>query len=67
MNNSKIQQLSKKTIELLEATKKEMTKYAIERKKLFEYFANKNDVEKWEKYIEEKEKLINRNNNKYDK
>ncbi len=67
MNNSKIQQLSKKTIELLEATKKEMTKYAIERKKLFEYFANKNDVEKWEKYIVEIEELINRNNNKYDK
>lgn len=67
MNNSKIQQLSKKTIELLEATKKEMTKYAIERKKLFKYFANKNDVEKWEKYIVEIEELINRNNNKYDK
>lgn len=44
-----------------------MSKYAIERKKLFEYFANKNDVEKWEKYIVEIEELINRNNNKYDK
>lgn len=67
MDNSKIQQLSKKTIELLEATKKEITKYAIERKKLFKFFANKNDVEKWEEYIVEMEELINRNKNKYDK
>lgn len=67
MDSSKIQQLSKKTIELLEATKKEITKYAIERKELFKYFANKNDVEKWEEYIVEMEELINRNKNKYDK
>ena len=36
--NSKNQELSKRTIELLEKTKKNMVKYAVERKKLHEYF-----------------------------
>lgn len=45
MKNSKIQKLSKRTIEILEKTKKEAEKYKKERKKLFEYFVNKNNVE----------------------
>ena len=57
MDSSKIQQLSKKTIELLEETKKRNYKICNGKKKLFEYFANKHDVEKWEEYIVEMEKL----------
>lgn len=66
MKNSKIQELSKRTIEILEKTQKEAEKYKKERKKLFEYFVNKNNVEIWENYVVELEELIKRNN-KYDK
>lgn len=59
MKNGKIEELSEKTVKLLEKTKKNYRQYEKERKKLYEYFVSKNDVEKWEAYIKEVEELIN--------
>lgn len=59
LKNDKIEELSDKTVKLLEKTKKNYKQYEIERKKLYEYFVNKNDVEKWEAYIKEFKELIN--------
>lgn len=59
MKNDKIEELSKKTVELLEKTKKHYKSYENERKKLYQYFVNKKDIEKWEAYINEFEELIN--------
>lgn len=59
LKNDKIKELSKKTVKLLEKTKKHYELYEMERKELYQYFVSKNDVEKWEAYIEEFEKLIN--------
>ena len=59
LKNDKIEELSSETVKLLEKTKKDYKKYETERKKLYEYFVNKNDVEKWEAYIKELKELIN--------
>lgn len=51
----KVRELNKKTLKLLELTKKQMSKYALERKKIFEFSCKsidgKIDVEKWEEEI----------------
>ncbi len=58
MKNSKLEELTKKTILLLEKTKKDYKKYEKERKQLYAYLVNKNDVETWEKYVKELEEIM---------
>jgi len=59
LKNSKIEELNKRTILLLEKTKKEYKKFAEERKQLYCYLVDKDDLTKWEKYVEQLEKIIN--------
>ena len=59
LNNSKIEKLSQRTILLLEKTKKEYKKFAEERKQLYCYLVNKDDLIEWEKYVNKLEKKIN--------
>lgn len=66
MKNSKIEELSKRTLRLLERTKKETEKYKNERKKLFQFWLNGNELEKWDEYVTKLEKIIC-SNDKYDK
>lgn len=60
--SSKNEELSRKTIELLEKTKKNMVKYAVERKKLDEYLRehelNDDNIEEWENFLNELEEKI---------
>lgn len=56
---TKIKELSAKTVELLERTKKHYKLYEKERKELYEYLVNKKDEERWEAYIKEFEESIN--------
>ena len=60
--SSKNEELSRKTIELLEKTKKNMLKYAVERKKLDEYLRehelNDDNIEEWENFLNELEEKI---------
>jgi len=58
LKNSKLEELTKKTILLLEKTKKDYKKYEKERKQLYVYLVNKNEVETWEKYVKELEEII---------
>ncbi len=66
MRNSKVEDLSKRTLKLLEKTKKETEKYKNERKKLFQFWLNGNELEKWDEYVTKLEELIC-SNDKYDK
>lgn len=59
MKNNKIDDLAKRTIILLENTKKEKIKFAKERKLLYCYLVNKKDLIKWEKYLIQLEDVIN--------
>ncbi len=60
--SSKNEELSRKTIELLEKTKKNMVKYAVERKKLDEdlreHELNDDNIEEWENFLNELEEKI---------
>ena len=60
--SSKNEELSRKTIELLEKTKKNMVKFAVERKKLDEYLRehelNDDNIEEWENFLNELEEKI---------
>lgn len=58
MKNSKLEKLTKRTILLLEETKKDYKKYEQERKQLYSYLVNKNEEEKWEKYVKELEEIM---------
>lgn len=58
MNNSKIEDLSRRTIILLENTKKEYAKFAEERNLLYRYLVNKDDLVNWEKYVNQLEEVI---------
>lgn len=58
MKNGKIEELSKRTIFLLERTKKLYKNYEKERKLLYSFLVNKNNVEEWEKYINQLERRI---------
>lgn len=58
MKNSKIEDLSRRTIILLENTKKEYVKFAKERNLLYRYLVNKNDLTNWEKYVKQLEEVI---------
>jgi len=58
LNNSKTEELNRKTILLLERTKKEYKKFAEERKQLYCYLVNKDDLIEWEKYVNKLEKKI---------
>ncbi|MCI8548391.1 MAG: hypothetical protein HFJ38_05830 [Bacilli bacterium] len=58
MNNSKIEDLTKRTIILLENTKKEYVKFTEERNLLYGYLVDKNNVVKWEKYLNQLEEII---------
>lgn len=58
MKNSEIEELSERTIALLENTKKQYKNYAEQRKILYSYLVNKNDVVNWRKYLEQLEETI---------
>lgn len=60
LNNSKIEELNQRTVTLLEATKKEYKKFAAERKQLYCYLVNKDDLVKWERYVKKLEEIIMR-------
>ncbi len=60
LNNSKIEELNQRTVILLEATKKEYKKFAEERKQLYCYLVNKDDLVEWEKYVNKLEEIIMR-------
>ena len=50
----KIDELKRRTIDMLEKTKKEKTKYAEERKKVDTYFVESskvNNLKEWEKFL----------------
>lgn len=57
MNNDKIEELSKRTVQLLEKTKKQRNLYEMERKQLYDYFIKRENIEEWEKYIVKLEEL----------
>lgn len=61
MKNKKIEELSKRTIELFERTKKHYKVYEDERQELYRYFDNpkEKNVEKWEKCIIKLEERLN--------
>ena len=58
LKNSKIEDLSRRTIILLVNTKKEFVKFAKERNLLYRYLVNKNDLTNWEKYVKQLEEVI---------
>lgn len=60
LNNSKIEELNQRTVILLEATKKEYKKFAEERKQLYCYLVDKDDLVEWEKYVNKLEEIIMR-------
>ena len=57
----KIEELKRRTIDVLEKTKKEKTKYAEERKKVDTYFVESskvNNLKEWEDFLITFEKII---------
>ena len=58
MKNSEIEELSKRTIILLEQTKIQYKTYAEQRKILYSYLINNNDVANWRKYLDQLEEVI---------
>lgn len=54
----KKEELSKRTINLLEKTKKYMNKYPIERKTLDKFLIEASNLEEWEEYVKKMEKKI---------
>lgn len=57
----KIDELKRRTIDVLEKTKKEKTKYAEERKKVDTYFVESskvNNLKEWEEFLITFEKII---------
>lgn len=57
----KIDELKRRTIDILEKTKKEKTKYAEERKKVDTYFVESskvNNLKEWEEFLIAFEKII---------
>lgn len=58
MKNNNVDDLSRRTILLLENTKKQYVKYSKERNLLYRYLVNKNDLINWEKYLNQLEEVI---------
>lgn len=58
LKNDEVDDLIKKTILLLEKTKKQYKTYEQERRNLYSYLVNKNDVEQWKKCIEQLEEIM---------
>lgn len=58
LKNSEIEELSKRTIILLEQTKKQYKTYEEQRKILYSYLVNKNDAANWRKYLDQLEEVI---------
>lgn len=58
LKNSKIEDLSRRTVTLLENTKKDYIKFAKERNLLYRYLVNKDDLTNWEKYVNQLEGVI---------
>lgn len=58
LKNDEVDNLIKKTILLLEKTKKQYKTYEQERRNLYSYLVNKNDVEQWKKCIEQLEEIM---------
>lgn len=54
----KKEELSKRTINLLEKTKKHMNKYPTERKTLDKFLIEASNLEEWEEYVKKMEKKI---------
>lgn len=63
LKNGKIEELAKRSILILEKTKKEKEKFVEERKKLYCYLVNRNNLIEWEKYLYQIEEIINEKNN----
>lgn len=57
MNNDKIEELSKRTVQLFKKTKKLCNLYEAERKQLYSYFIKRKNIEELEKYVVEVEEL----------
>ncbi len=56
--DKRIELLEKRTVEILEKTKKKKEKYKDERKKLFDFSEEKSNLDAWENYLNEIEKEI---------
>lgn len=60
--NGKIEELNERTLKILESTKKEMEKYAPERKSIFQYSCKKInsnlELEQWENELKKMEREI---------
>ena len=57
----KIDELKRRTIDVLEKTKKEKTRYAEERKKIYSYFVESSKVDnlkEWEEFLIAFEKIL---------
>lgn len=54
-----IKELEKRTIDILEKTKKQSERYKVERKTLYQFSIEKNiDMKEWEEYLHYFEELI---------
>lgn len=58
LKNDEVDDLIKRTIALLEKTKKQYKTYEQERRNLYNYLVNKNDVEQWKQCIEQLEEIM---------
>ena len=58
INDDKKDELEKRTIIVLEKTKKRIVDYGRERNTLYKYFKECQDLDKWEEYLKKIEKLI---------
>ena len=56
--DSRVELLEKRTVEILEKTKKKREKYKDERKKLVDFSEEKSNLDAWENYLNELEKEI---------
>ena len=56
--DNRIELLEKRTVEILEKTKKKKEKYKDERKKLFDFSEEKSNLDAWENSLNELEKEI---------
>lgn len=56
--DKRIELLEKRTVAILEKTKKKKEKYKDERKKLFDFSEEKSDLDAWENYLNKIEKEL---------
>lgn len=56
--DKRLELLEKRTVAILEKTKKKKEKYKDERKKLFDFSEEKSDLDAWENYLNKIEKEL---------